>query len=416
MSLSCEIIAVGTEILLGDIVNTNAQYLSRELASLGVNVYRHTAVGDNMSRLNDAFAEAFARSDMVITTGGLGPTADDISKDAAAAFFGLKMALHQPSLDKIAAFFESISQEMTENNHRQAFFPEDAKVLDNPAGTAPGCIIEQNGKICILLPGPPNEMKTMYDRHVKAFLTHFSDDILVSRTLRMIGIGESTMEAKVTDIINAGTNPTIAPYAVGRPGEVILRISAKASDETSANALIEPVAAQLYERLGEYIYGKDDTTLVATVVDMLKNSGQTVAVAESITGGGLASAIVSCPGASSVLNEAIVTYSNDAKIRQLGVLPETLAKFGAVSADVAEQMAVGIAKAAGADIAISTTGIAGPDGGTETKPVGLTYIGLYHKGEVFSKKLQLFGDRGRIRDRAIAHALDMLRRRLKSFE
>ena len=410
--MNAEIIAVGTEILLGGIVDTNSQYLSRELAGLGINVYRQTAVGDNCQRLVDAYAEAFGRCDLVITTGGLGPTVDDITKEAAARFFKLEMELHDASLTEIAGFFNRIGQKMTDNNRRQAFFPRGAMVLDNPAGTAPGCIVEAKGKICVLLPGPPNELKTMFDRHIRAYLAKFADGVLVSRTLRLVGIGESAMEAKIADILARQTNPTIAPYAPGRPGEVILRLSAKARDEAAAHALIVPVADMLYERLGEYIYGEDDQSLAASVVNLLKTRGLTVATAESITGGRLAAAIVDVPGASRVFNEGLVTYSNEAKTRQLGVRPETLARVGAVSEEVAKEMAAGAARTAGADVAISTTGIAGPGGGTAEKPVGLTYIGLYHRGEVWANELQLFGDRQRIRDRAVAHALDMLRRNL----
>ena len=413
LSLNAEIIAVGTELLLGDIVNTNAQYLSRELAALGINVYRQTAVGENKQRLRDAYAEAFSRSDMVITTGGLGPTADDITKEAAAEYFGLDMVLDEVSLSGIAAFFDRVGSKMPENNRQQAFFPVGAKILDNPAGTAPGCVIEANGKICILLPGPPRELKAMFDRHIMGYLSQFVDGVLASRILRLVGIGESAMEEKIADILACQTNPTIAPYATGRAGEVILRISAKGENEAAAQGLMVPVADMLYERLGEYIYGEDGETLAGNVVEMLKKQGLTLTVSESITGGQLAGVIVSVPGASRVLNEAVVTYSNEAKVRILGVSTDSLGQFGAVSEHVAKEMAVGAAKAAGADVAISVTGIAGPDGGTAEKPVGLVYIGLYHKGHCKVKKFQLFGDRQRIRDRAVACSLDMLRRHLE---
>ena len=408
--MNAEIIAVGTELLLGDIVNTNAQYLSQELAHLGINVYRHIVIGDNSQRLQAAMGEAFSRCDLVITTGGLGPTADDITKEAAAAYFGLEMQLDEPSLEQIAGFFTRIGSRMTENNRRQAYFPVGAQVLSNSAGTAPGCIVESNGKICMLLPGPPREMKTMYETHVKPYLERLSGDVLVSLVLRLVGIGESAMEDKIADILAAQTNPTVAPYAIGRPGEVVLRISAKAADESAAKALMQPVANALYERLGDCIYGEDGDSLPAVVVAGLKQRGATVAIAESITGGMLSAAIVSISGASRVFNEGFVTYSNDAKIRQLGVSSRTLEKYGAVSEQVAMEMAAGAAKAANADFAISTTGIAGPDGGTAEKPVGLTYIGLYCDGELSAKKYMLFGNRNRIRDRAVAHALDMLRR------
>ena len=412
--MNAEIIAIGTELLLGDITNTNAQYLSQELAQLGINVYRHTVVGDNIERLKTALGEAFSRCDLVITTGGLGPTADDITKEVAAAHFGVEMRLDEPSLKQIEGFFARIGSKMTENNRRQAFFPIGSQILSNPVGTAPGCCIESNGKICFLLPGPPREMKTMYKTHAKPYLERLSGDVLVSRVLRLVGIGESTMEDKIADILAAQTNPTVAPYAIGRPGEVVLRISAKAANESAAETLIQPVANALYERLGDYIYGEDDDSLPAVVVAALKQRGATVAVAESITGGMLSAAIVSVSGASQVFNEGFVTYSSDAKIKQLGVSSDTLMQHGAVSEQIAMEMAAGAAKAANADFAISTTGIAGPDGGTADKPVGLTYIGVYANRKLFAKKYMLFGDRNRIRDRAVAHALDMLRREVTS--
>ena len=408
--MNLEIIAVGTELLLGDIVNTNAAWLAKELANTGINVYRHEVVGDNMARLQSAYGEAFSRSDAVIVTGGLGPTADDITKEAAAAYFGLEMMLHEESLAAIAGFFNRIGHVMTENNKRQAVFPVGAKILDNPHGTAPGCIIERDGKICILLPGPPREMQAMFNSHVRPYLAPYSDGILVSRTLRLVGIGESAMEAKIADILQDQSNPTIAPYATGRAGEVILRISAKAADEAAARDMMEPVADMLYQRLGEHIYGEDGDTLAEIVVTRMTQQGLTLACAESITGGAFAAAIIDVPGASKLLQESVVCYSNESKVARLGVSPQSLAKYGAVSSQVAEEMAAGAAKSANTDVAISFTGIAGPGGGTDAKPVGLCYIGLYYNGHCDVKELRLFGDRKRIRDRAVSHGLDMLRK------
>ena len=410
--MNLEIIAVGTELLLGDIINSNAAWLAKELAGTGINVYRHTVVGDNMQRLQNALGEAFARSDAVIITGGLGPTADDITKEAAAAYFGLEMALHNESLAEIAAIFGRMGQAMPESNAKQAVFPVEAKILDNPHGTAPGCIIECNDKICILLPGPPREMHNMFNNHVRPYLAAFSDGVLVSRTLRLVGIGESAMEEKVADILAGQTNPTIAPYATNRAGEVILRISAKGTDEAAARAMMEPVANLLYQRLGDYIYGEDDDNLAELVVKRLTQAGLTLACAESITGGAFAAAVIDVPGASRVLQESVVCYSNASKVARLGVSEQSLKNYGAVSAQVAEEMATGAAKSANTDIAISFTGIAGPDGGTDAKPVGLCYIGVYYNSRCDVKELRLFGDRKRIRDRAVAHGLDLLRKLL----
>ena len=413
--MNLEIIAVGTELLLGDVVNTNAAWLAKELAVLGMNVYRHTTVGDNMGRLQDAYHEAFSRSDAVIVTGGLGPTADDITKEAAAAYFGLEMELHKESLATIEAFFTRIGHVMTENNVKQAVFPVGSKILDNPNGTAPGCIIEHGGKICIMLPGPPREMQGMYGRHIKTYLASFSDGVLVSRTLRLVGIGESAMEEKVADILEGQTNPTVAPYATSRAGECILRISAKAADEATAREMMMPVADLLYQRLGEHIYGEDDDSLADIIVNRMTAQGLTLACAESITGGAFAATIINVPGASRVLQEAVVCYSNDSKVARLGVKAQSLEKYGAVSEQVAEEMAVGAAKSANVDIAISFTGIAGPDGGTDAKPVGLCYIGLYYSGTCEVKEFRLFGDRQHIRDRAVVHGLNMLRKITESF-
>ena len=408
--MNFEIMAVGTELLLGDVVNTNAAWLAKELAALGINVYRHTTVGDNMGRLQDAYREAFSRSDAVIVTGGLGPTADDITKEAAAVYFGLKMELHQESLDTIEEFFSRVGHVMTENNVKQAVFPVGAKILDNPNGTAPGCIIEHDGKTCIMLPGPPREMKGMYNRHIKGYLGAFSDGVLVSRTLKLVGIGESAMEEKVADILENQTNPTIAPYATNRAGEVILRISAKAVDEVTAQSMMIPVADMLYKRLGEHIYGEDDDSLAEIIVNRMVAQSLTLACAESITGGAFAAAIIDVPGASRVLQEAVVCYSNESKVARLGVGPQSLEKYGAVSAQVAKEMAEGAAKSANVDVAIGFTGIAGPDGGTDTKPVGLCYIGLYYNGACEVREFRFFGDRQRIRDRAVAHGMNMLRK------
>ena len=408
--MSSEVIAVGTELLLGEIANTNAVYLSKRLAELGINVYRHTSIGDNLHRVREALGDAFSRADIVITTGGLGPTADDITKEAAAEHFGLDMELHEPSLAHIAEFFARIGYEMKENNKRQAYFPSGALILDNPAGTAPGCIIHKDEKICILLPGPPKELSAMYERHIKSYLQPYSREVLVSRTLKFVGLGESAMEDAIKDIIQSQTNPTIAPYAVGKASEVTLRICAKAKEEKEAEKLIEPVVKKIMGRVGEYVYGMDDDSLAGVVVNKLVEKGLTLAAAESITGGAFASEVVSIPGASEVFNESYVTYSNESKMRLLGVKEETLRMFGAVSAETAEEMAHGAAKQSGADLAISFTGIAGPGGGTDEKPVGLMYISLYFNGKCDVKKHILFGDRNRIRDRAVALGFDMIRR------
>lgn len=408
--MKAEILAVGTEILLGDIVNTNAHYLSKRLADLGISVYYQTVVGDNEDRLLKAYELAFDRADIVIATGGLGPTKDDLTKEIGAKFFNKKLLLHQESLDIIKGYFHRSNRPMSKGNEKQAYIPEGATILPNPNGTAPGCIIEENNKILVMLPGPPKEMVPMFENSVVSYLQKFSDGVLVSKVLRVSGLGESAMAERVEDIMESQTNPTIAPYA--KDNEAILRITSKGSSKKEAEALIAPVEKAVRERLGDNVYAEGETSLEAVVGEMLVKRNLTIATAESCTGGLLAGALINYPGISSVFLEGIITYSNEAKMKRLGVKAETLAKYGAVSEETAKEMAEGIAKAANTDIGISVTGIAGPGGGTEEKPVGLVYVGLYIQGKVQVKKLDLFGDRQKIRQRTVVNALDWLRREL----
>lgn len=410
--MKAEILAVGTELLLGDILNTNAQYLARELATLGIEVYYQTVVGDNPKRLEDTIFNAFSRADLVITTGGLGPTEDDLTKETAAKYFGEKLVLDEKALNQIQVFFDRIGREMTVNNRKQAYVPENnSVVLYNPNGTAPGIIIEKNEKIIVMLPGPPKETMPMFENQVKPYLAKKQEYTFISRILRIASVGESAMEMKVKDLIDAQTNPTIAPYA--KDGEALLRITAKAKDEEEAHRLIDPVAQALKERLGKSVYAEGETNMETEVSKLLVTQKKTIAVAESCTGGEISSRLVRFPGISEVFLEGCVTYSNEAKIKRLGVLEKTLAKFGAVSKETAMEMAQGIAETAGADIGIATTGIAGPDGGTEDKPVGLVYIGIYYNGKAEAKEFRFAGSRNKIRERATFQALDWLRRKLQ---
>jgi len=406
--MTAEILSVGTELLLGDIVNTNAAFLSKELAKLGINVYVETTVGDNAARLLDAYRNAFARADLVITTGGLGPTEDDLTKEVAAEYFGLTLVEDAESMRLLKGYFAKSGSHMTANNLKQAFIPEGAIVLTNANGTAPGCMVEANGKILVMLPGPPNECVPMYHSEVAPKLKKHTDSMFVSKTLHLVGIGESAMETEIKDLLDVQTNPTIAPYA--KTGECTLRITAKAVDEAEAARIIAPVADELCRRFGTKIYGEDDTNLAETLVRLLTAKGMTIAMAESCTGGLLTSAIADVPGASAVLVEGAVTYANAAKMNRLGVKEETLAQHGAVSRETAAEMAEGIAKTSGADVGVSTTGIAGPDGGTAEKPVGLVYVGLYFRGKAEVIELRLSGNRRKIRERTVISALDMARR------
>lgn len=407
--MKAEIMAVGTELLLGDILNTNAQFLARELANLGIEVYYQTVVGDNPKRLKDTIFHAFSRADLIITTGGLGPTEDDLTKETAAEYFGEKLVLDERALGRIRKYFDPTGRTMTQNNVKQAMVPENnCTVLYNDNGTAPGIIMEKNGKMIVMLPGPPKETIPMFQNQVKPYLVKKQEFTFVSRILRVAGVGESAMEDRVKDIIDAQTNPTIAPYA--KDGEAILRITAKAKDEAEANKLIDPVAAALKERLGIAVYGEGETDMETVVAEMLLERKLTVAVAESCTGGMIASRLVEYPGISAALMEGCVTYSNDAKMRRLGVKAETLEKYTAVSKETAQEMAEGMARTSGADIGIATTGIAGPDGGSEEKPVGLVYIGLSYKGKTEVQEHYFVGKRDKIRERATYTALNWLRK------
>lgn len=410
--MKAEIMAVGTELLLGDIINTNAQFLAKELAGLGIEVYRHTAVGDNEARIMQALKEAFTRTDIVITTGGLGPTKDDMTKEVAAKFFEKELVRHEESYRNIELYFRTLGRDLSESNKKQADFPRDSIILKNNNGTAPGCIIESNNKFIILLPGPPKEMIPMFRESVSPYLKQFSDSVIVSRVLRIYGIGEGHMAEKISDIIDSCTNPTVAPYA--KESDVTLRITAKGKNEEEALKLTEPVVESIRQRLGKDVYGEGETTMEEVVGEMLVRRKLTISTAESCTGGLLAGSLINYAGISSVFMEGIITYSNEAKMDRLGVREETLQRYGAVSEETAREMVEGLVKRANTNIGISVTGIAGPGGGTQEKPVGLVYIGLSINGKVYVKKCNFSGSREKIRQRTVNTALDWVRRELLS--
>lgn len=405
--MKAEIITVGTEILLGDIVNTNSQYLAKELASLGIEVYYQSSVGDNEQRLLQSFEDSLKRSDIVITTGGLGPTEDDITKEVACKYFGQDVELHMPSWEKIESYFKRLGVEITENNKKQAYFPKDSIILENNNGTAPGVILEKDNKKIIVLPGPPREMKLMFENEVKPYLQKLTDNVLVSETIRIFGIGEAALEDKIIDIIKEQSNPTVAPY-VGDM-EVRLRVMAKAKTEEKAKELLNPVIQKIEDRVGEYIYAKGDTSIEEVVAKMLVEKNLTLSTSESCTGGLVSATLINYPGISSVFVEGCVTYSNESKVYRLGVKEETLEKYGAVSEETAREMAEGIAKHFGTNIGLSTTGIAGPDGGSDEKPVGLVYIGIYINGKTIVKRFVFNGNRQAVRLRATKNILNELR-------
>ena len=385
--MNCELISVGTEILLGDILNTNVQYLSKALASIGIGVTHHTTVGDNEKRLADALDIAFRRCDTIILTGGLGPTPDDLTKEVCAEYFGKRLYPNEKIVNEIESYFRLKNITMPESNKKQALVPEGSIILENNNGTAPGFIMEKDGKTIIILPGPPKEMEPMYRESVEPYLKKFTNEVILSKNIRTFGIGESAMSEKVADLLR-GSNPTVAPYA--KSGEALLRVTAKAENENEAEKLMAPVIKEIEKRLGDYIYGIDTQSIEDAVAKLLIEKKQTVAFAESCTGGLCAKRLTDISGASEIFHCGVVSYSNDIKHKILGVKQETLDKYTAVSEQTAKEMAEGIRKTAGATYGVSITGYAGPGEGDE---VGTIYIGISSEKENRAVKL-LTGHKG----------------------
>ncbi|MCI8373434.1 MAG: competence/damage-inducible protein A [Lachnospiraceae bacterium] len=407
-----ELLSVGTEILLGNIVNTNAAYLSEQCAALGLSVYYQTVVGDNPKRLEEALKIALDRSDIVMMTGGLGPTKDDLTKETAAKVAGLNLVEDEHTKECIKHFFRKKKwKKITENNWKQAMVPEGSIVIDNKNGTAPGLIIEMKKdgeeKRMILMPGPPNELLPMFINDIYPYLNLLQPEVIHSVTARICGLGESFVETEIADLIDAQANPTIAPYA--KTNEVHLRITARAKDKEAANQMIKPLVKELKKRFGHYLYTTKEEALEDVVVKMLMERKMTIATAESCTGGLLASMLVNVPGVSEVLKSGFITYSNKAKHKLVGVQKTSLKKHGPVSEKVAKEMAKGCAAAAKADVGISLTGVAGPDGGTPEKPVGLVYAGCCVNGKTKTAEFRLTGNRRKIREYAASKALVFIR-------
>lgn len=407
-----ELISTGTELLLGQICNANAQYLAKRLAELGINVFFQTTVGDNRIRMEQVFRQSLHRSDIIITTGGLGPTLGDITKEVSALVLRRPLVLHDESWAQICAFFAQRGLTISDNNMRQAMMPQGAIVLPNKRGTAPGVIMEKGGKLIINLPGPPHEMQGMFEDAVVPYLvSRFNlNKVIHSRVLHCVGIGESILEEKIKDLLKQQDNPTIALLA--RESEIYVRITAYSNSVDAAEALLDIVEHKIRLIIGDYVYGVNDDTLAKIVGDLLCKSNYTIACAESCTGGMLSSNLTDVPGSSRYLMQGVVSYSNEAKIRQLGVNNATLQQFGAVSEETAREMAEGMRKIAATDFAIATTGIAGPDGATENRPVGLVYIGMATPKLSIVRQYRFFGDRNAIRQRTVKAALEMLRRHL----
>ena len=403
-----ELISVGTEILLGNIVNTNAAYLSEQCAALGLSCYYQDVVGDNEERLCETIRTALGRADILLISGGLGPTQDDLTKETAARVMGKSLYLHEESKASIQQFFEERGLEITDNNWKQAMMPEGCIVVDNPNGTAPGVIMAENGKHVILMPGPPNEMIPMFETSIMPYLGKLQDGVIFSQTVKVCGVGESKAETMVQDLIESQSNPTIATYA--KTGEVHLRVTARAEDEKAAKKLVKPIVKELKGRFGSHVYTtEEDVTLEKAVVDLLLANKLTISTVESCTGGLVAARLINVAGVSEVFKSGYITYSNKAKRRLLGIKKSLLVKHGAVSKETAREMAKGAALISKADVTVSITGIAGPDGGTEEKPVGLVYIGCSVCGKVTVKEYHFSGSRAKIRESTVSAALSLMR-------
>ena len=412
MSHTVEILSVGTELLLGSIANTDAQMLSQGLSELGLNVYWHTVVGDNPNRAREAVALAKSRADIIITTGGLGPTCDDLTKNVLAEAFGKELVFHEPSAQRIRSYFERTKRPMPESNMQQAMLPEGCTVLDNDWGTAPGCAFEADGVHVIMLPGPPSECRPMFHFRAKPYLLSLSEGVIASHTLKLFGIGESAMEEQLRAQMNEMTNPTLAPYA--KEGECELRVTAKAANDALAQELLKPTVEQIKELFGSKVYGVDVASLEQVVQTLLEEKGMTIGVAESITGGLLAKRLTDLSGVSRVFKGGIVSYTNEVKQAVLGVPQDMLEEHGAVSAPVAQAMAEGVRRVLGVDVALSTTGVAGPDKDDRGNEVGTAFVAIATAEGSYVRALNLGNRpmRERLRTQTAHHAFDLARRYL----
>lgn len=403
-----EILSIGTELLMGQIANTDAQYISQRLSELGINIYRQTTVGDNPGRVKEALEIALHRSDLVITTGGLGPTEDDLTKEMVAEVLHLPMEMDERSKEHVINWMNKIGRTMTENNLRQAYFPHGAIIMPNRCGTAPGCIVETpDGKAVAVLPGPPRELTDMFEQQLEPYLRKRSGITIASRFLHIFGVGESMVETILQDLFH-GDNPTLALYCGA--GQVCARITARVAIGKDPHLLLDPMESEIRKRLGDSVYGEGmDWNLAKTVIRMLQDRNERVSFVESLTGGMLCSKIVDVPGASDVLDEAYITYANESKERLAFVSQDTLTNFGAVSEECAREMAIGALRRSGADWAVSTTGIAGPGGATDAKPVGLVFVAVAHKDQAEVFRFHFRGNRSWVRTLTCENALNCLR-------
>lgn len=408
-----ELIAVGTELLLGNIANTDAQMLSEKLSTMGITVHHHTVVGDNPQRLSEALETARKRADIIITTGGLGPTYDDLTKQTICKTFDRELELHEDILEEIKTWFQTkMGKEMPENNVQQAMLPVDCTVFDNPVGTAPGCALEEDGVHVLMLPGPPFECRYMFEHRAEKYLEKLTDGVIVSHEIRIFGMGESSVEEALREPMTTLTNPTLAPYA--KLNECMVRATAKAETREAAETLLTPLVAQVKETLGDVIYGVDVESLEAVASGLLRERGLTLSAAESCTGGLIAKRMTDLAGASNVFRGGVVSYTNEVKAGVLGVPEALLEEYGAVSEPVARSMAECCRKICGSDLAVSVTGVAGPDTDDRGNEVGTVYIALAGADGTICKKLSCGKGRGRdrVRSAAASNAFDMIRRHL----
>ena len=405
--MKAEIISVGSEVLSGDTINTNASAVAKALEEQGIAVIYHTVVGDDHDNLYSALEQAFRRAELVVTTGGLGPTYDDMTKETVAKFFGRNLVIDEDTAEWIRNFFKQMNRPMTANNMKQAEIIEGATVLKNDFGVAPGMLYQTDNRMIAMLPGPPFEMEPMLNGYLMPLLSEDTNDVLVSVFVRTFGIGESNLESGLHDLMVTLKNPVIAPYA--KRGEVTLKVTARAKTKKEAKALIKPVIHEISNQYGEYIYSITEPNLQTELVKRLRSAGKTVAVAESCTGGMIASHITEVPGSSGVFGYGVVTYANEAKMKILGVNEQTLKDYGAVSDQTAREMAEGVRRLSSADIGVAVTGIAGPDGGTKDKPVGLVYLAVTTKSDTKVTRLMLSrsrkDERASIRERTAMYAL-----------
>lgn len=405
--MTAEIISTGTELLMGQIIDTNAAFLSRELPAFGVDLFYRETVGDNKNRLKNLLEEAINRSDIVFTIGGLGPTDDDITKETVAEIFNQTLEINEEELENLKAYFANKGKNFAQSNYKQVMFPKDSIILKNPIGTAPGCVFINDKKYIVVMPGPPKEFIKMFKEQVVPFLKKISgNDIIVSKTIKTFGISESLLGEKIREFTNK-SNPTVADY-IG-DGDIEIRVSAKGSSELECNNLIDETINKIENILGDYIYGYGDDTIPTLAKDILLEKKLTLSLAESCTGGLIAKTLTDLSGISASLLFSAVTYSNEAKMKVLGVKEETLKAYGAVSSQTAYEMVKGVQALTNSDVAISVTGIAGPNSDDTNKPVGLVFLNIYYKGQFYPYELHLIGSRDNIRKRTMLTALKEMR-------